>query len=160
MSTKISGVFNLIHFEKTDDNAEKQTQLDVSEGKQVMFSLPLIQLQVGDIVKAVGALRCTNNSNGNIAFGGQLILADSDTETEASSYEEMLTNFRGENVSLNVHHGIRDLSGGVIITEDTVNMSYINFIARAQSNQSGDPHLRIDRSYGEMYYQVERDLTS
>lgn len=159
MSKSISGVFSLIHWEKTDKNAEKQTQLDVSEGKQVLFSLPLASLAVNDIVRAYGALRCTNNSSGNIAFGGQLILADSQTQTEPATDDDCLTYFRGENVSLNVHHGIRDLIGSTLITSETVNRSYVNFIARAQSDQSGDPHLRIDRGYAEMQYEILRDLT-
>lgn len=157
MSKSISGNYELIHWEKTDKNAEKQTQLDVSEGKQVLFSLPLISLNEDDIVRCYGALRCTNNAGGNIAFGGQLILADSQTQTEASTDDDCLTYFRGENVSVDEHHGIRDLIGSTVINATTANRAYVNFIARAQSNLSGDPHLRIDRGYGEMVYEVLRN---
>lgn len=150
----LQGNYKLVYWAKTDLGGEKQTQLDKSEGKQVMFSLPLPPLQKNDIIECQVHLRATNNDVGNIAFGGQILLADSSDQIEPIIDEDAVTYWAGFNISLNMHHGLLVHTGCTNITDNNLSRNYINFVSRAQTDIPGDPHLRIDRYYGQLTYKI------
>lgn len=136
------------------NNSELVAQLPLvpASTRMVVFSLPLPDLAVGDVVQAFGSFGATNPELYNVMVGKYLVIASSAGATTGIEVSEAST----RNITPDMHHDAVQSYGSYKVTSALINR-FLNYIAYTAANpaQAGD-YVAVEPDYGRLFVNVLR----
>jgi hypothetical protein len=129
------------------DLSENVTQLDIfNTTKQVIYSVPISQINVDQIVQITAEFEATNPYSFNVMLGSWIIMAD----TAISVGGTLLDPANAFNITPGNHHGVISKARNWKSTTTYANQ-YINLVAwAAASTASPGDNLIIEQQYGHL----------
>lgn len=123
-----------------------------------LYSLKLPGLRKGDVVQVHSQFELTNDLGFNVMLAHAMLLTTNESIIKYGDKPSgiILSNYAGENITRNMHHGFRTLVGSARIDED--GDAYVSVIVYAASDASkpGDK-LKVERGYGRLQATVFRN---
>lgn len=129
------------------DLSENITQLDIyNVTKQVIYSVPINQINMNDVVQITGSFEATNPYSYNVMIGSWIILGDSSKSTSGV----LIDCANSFNITPNMHHGIVAKARNWQASSTYYN-KYVNLVGWAASVDSLNGHsLKIEQQYGHL----------
>ncbi len=141
----------ILHY-NSGDSSEKVKSLPISTSartasKQVIFSVALSELQIGEILQIINEFQVTEDNNYNVGFSSLAILATSPASISGVPISEA----NGENITNNMHHHKRIINATYVVGESDIGDRYVNIVGYAYSNNALPGHtLTINQDYGRL----------
>jgi hypothetical protein len=141
----------------TASQPELVSGIPENTNRVVVMSLPIADVQVGDIISVAAEMQATNPTNQWALFTTSVILASSPTATTGTA----LTEENGENFNpvsgscwmgrCDVYHLVASKPGGIVATK-AMAAGYVNFLASSATSPSQTSwSIRVDKGYGRIF---------
>ena len=114
-----------------------------------LYSLKLPGLRTGDVVQAHGQFEVTNNLGVPVMIAhGMLVHRKKTVVVQADQPDgQVVSEYAGENVTPDMHHGFRTLAGSFAATADGDVWPSVIIYSAAQAPKAGDV-IKVERGYG------------
>ena len=124
-----------------------------------LYSLKLPDLKIGDVVQAHSQFEITDDLGFNVMIAHAMLVHDKETIAIHGQRPEgqVISEYAGENVTPDMHHGFRTLAGSFAATSDGDAWLSVVIYSASDSPKPGDV-IKVERGYGGLRAIVVRNL--
>lgn len=145
-----SSVKNSIEHYNSGNSSELVASLPITTSspyqKMVIYSIPIADLKINDIIQASCEFEVTNPYIYNVMIASQIILANNPGDVTGIE----ITEANGFNVDKNMHHGVV-VKSGTLSCAANYPLKYVNVIGYSASTQAqANNTLIVEQDYGRL----------